>query len=74
MTSLVLLPGLAADAAMWRHQLESLRASSPTVSDAHTRHASIEDMARALLQEHAGPLVGVVAALGFTVAFLMSAG
>lgn len=68
MTSLVLLPGLAADAAMWRHQLEALRAYGPTVNDTHTRHGSIEDMARALLQEHAGPLVLCGASMGGMVA------
>jgi pimeloyl-ACP methyl ester carboxylesterase len=68
MTSLVLLPGLAADAVMWRHQVEALRAYAPAVSDTHTRHGSIEDMARALLQENAGPLVLCGASMGGMVA------
>lgn len=68
MTSLVLVPGLAADAVMWRHQLDALQAHGPVVTDAHTRHGSIEEMARALLQERAGPLVLCGASMGGMVA------
>jgi pimeloyl-ACP methyl ester carboxylesterase len=66
--SLVLLPGLAADAAMWRAQLAGLRDWQPIVSDAHMRQASIEATAAAVLQEHAGPLVLCGASMGGMVA------
>lgn len=68
MTSLVLVPGLAADAVMWRHQLDALRAYRPVVADAHMRESSIEDMAAALLREHTGPLVLCGASMGGMVA------
>lgn len=68
MPSLVLIPGLAADAVMWRHQLEALRAREPVVSDVHMHHGSIEEMAAALLQRHAGPLVLCGASMGGMVA------
>lgn len=68
LSSLVLLPGLAADAAMWLDQLAGLQAWRPVVSDAHMRHASIEAMAAAVLQEHPGPLVLCGASMGGMVA------
>jgi pimeloyl-ACP methyl ester carboxylesterase len=68
MASLVLVPGLAADAAMWRHQLADLQAFAPTVADTHTRHASIEAMAAALLEEHAGELLLCGASMGGMIA------
>jgi len=69
MTQLVLLPGLACDAEMWRPQLAVLPAHlRPQVSDVHTRRATIEDMARALLDEHSGELVLCGASMGSIVA------
>ena len=57
MATLVLLPGLAGDRAMWRDQLAALARWQPVVGDAHTREDSIPAMAAALLRQHAGPLV-----------------
>lgn len=69
MTQLILVPGLAANAMMWQHQLPVLPAPLRThVTDVHTRHASIEQMAAALLQEHAGDLVLCGASMGGIVA------
>ncbi len=64
--TLVLLPGLACDAALWRDQLPALRAAghAPLVSDVHQRHATLPEMARALLVEHAGPLVLIGHSMG----------
>ena len=64
--TLVLLPGLACDAALWRDQLPALSAAghAPVVSDVHQRHATLPEMARALLAEHAGPLVLVGHSMG----------
>lgn len=67
-SSLVLIPGLAGDAVMWRHQLQGLAAWRPQVTDVHTRHASIQEMAAALLARHAGPLVLCGASMGGMVA------
>lgn len=65
MTRLVLLPGLAADAAMWQAQLDALPARwDGVVTDVHMRHGSIAAMAQALLAEHAGPLVLCGASMG----------
>jgi pimeloyl-ACP methyl ester carboxylesterase len=66
--SLLLLPGLAGDATMWRHQLEGLGDFRPQVTDVHTRHATIEEMAAALLARHHGPLVLCGASMGGMVA------
>jgi pimeloyl-ACP methyl ester carboxylesterase len=68
MPSLILLPGLAGDAAMWRHQLTALARWQPRVTDVHARHATIPDMAAALLAEHAGPLVLCGASMGGMIA------
>jgi pimeloyl-ACP methyl ester carboxylesterase len=68
MHSLVLLPGLAGDAFMWRAQLEALAPWQPRVADVHTRHHSIEAMASALLAEHPGQLVLCGASMGGMVA------
>ncbi len=69
MTQLILVPGLAANAMMWQHQLPVLPAPLRThVTDVHARHASIEQMAAALLQEHAGDLVLCGASMGGIVA------
>lgn len=69
MTQLILVPGLASNAVMWRHQLPVLPAPLRAhVTDVHTRHASIEQMAAALLQEHAGDLLLCGASMGGIVA------
>ena len=58
---LLLLPGLACDAALWRDQLPVLCAVGPVqVSTVHSRCASIAEMAATLLAEHPAP-VGEVA-------------
>jgi pimeloyl-ACP methyl ester carboxylesterase len=68
MATLVLLPGLAGDRAMWRDQLTALARWQPVVSDAHTREDSIPAMAAALLRQHAVPLVLCGASMGGMVA------
>ena len=68
MTRLVLLPGLAADATMWRAQLAALGRWNPVVSDVHMRHDSIPAMAQALLAEHEGPLLLCGASMGGMIA------
>ena len=66
MTRVILLPGLASDAALWRHQVPALTAAGHTVhiSDAHARADTLSDMARAVLAEHEGPLVLVGTSMG----------
>ena len=68
MPTLVLIPGLAANAVMWSGQLAGLAAHQPVVTDVHAHHASIEAMATALLQQHPGPLVLCGASMGGMVA------
>lgn len=69
MSRLILLPGLASDARMWHDQLAVLPARWQThVTDVHARHASIQDMAAALLAEHPGDLVLCGASMGGIVA------
>jgi pimeloyl-ACP methyl ester carboxylesterase len=66
MFEIVLLPGLACDESLWREQVPVLRAAGHrvAVTDVHRRHASLPQMARALLQEHAGSLVLVGSSMG----------
>ena len=66
MTRVLLLPGLASDAALWRHQVPALTAAGHTVhiSDAHARADTLSAMARLVLAEHAGPLVLVGTSMG----------
>ena len=64
MTTLLFLPGLAADAQMWQAQVEAFADRSPRVTDVHTRHESLETMAEALLAEHEGELVLCGASMG----------
>ena len=65
MTQLVFLPGLAADAVMWQHQLIAMPAHlDPVVTDVHARHATLADMASALLQAHPGDLILCGASMG----------
>lgn len=68
MGTLILIPGLAGDAAMWREQLQALAHWQPQVSDVHTREDSIPAMAAGLLRQHAGPLVLCGASMGGMVA------
>jgi pimeloyl-ACP methyl ester carboxylesterase len=68
MTRLILIPGLAGDATMWRAQLQDLTDWQPQVTDVHMRHPTIESMAAALLAEHAGPLVLCGASMGGMIA------
>ena len=69
MTQLILIPGLASDAVMWQAQLQVLPAHFRTqVSDVHARHDTIEDMARALLDETSGDLILCGASMGGIVA------
>lgn len=68
MTRLVLIPGLAGDAVMWRSQLDGLAQWSPLVTDVHMRHDTIEEMASALLVEHQGELALCGASMGGMIA------
>ena len=67
-TTLLLIPGLAANEVMWRAQVDALAGRRPLVTDVHTRHASIPEMAAALLEEHPGELVLCGASMGGMVA------
>jgi pimeloyl-ACP methyl ester carboxylesterase len=68
MSSLILLPGLACNASVWRAQLPALARWNPVVTDVHTRADSIPAMAELLLREHPGPLVLCGASMGGMVA------
>ena len=62
---LVFCPGLACDERLWAAQMPIVPTRlQPRVTDAHTRHSRVENMADALLQEHAGPLVLCGASMG----------
>src|SRR5688572_16717951 len=65
-TTVILLPGLACDEALWRDQLPALRDRGHRVAvcNVHQRHATLPEMARALLAEHDGPLVLVGSSMG----------
>ena len=67
-TTLLLIPGLAANEVMWRAQVAALAGRRPLVTDVHTRHASIPGMAAALLEEHPGMLVLCGASMGGMIA------
>lgn len=66
MVSVILLPGLACDAELFRAQHGALAAAGHAVqvSDVHTRHASLPAMAEALLAEHPGPLALAGSSMG----------
>ncbi len=66
--TLVLLPGLAGDASMWRDQLQALASWQPVVADVHMRHATITEMAAAVLARWSGPLALCGASMGGMVA------
>lgn len=72
MHTLVLLPGLACDATLWRDQIPALSAHRPhhrvVVSDVHARHDTLPEMATALLAEQAGELVLMGCSMGGIVA------
>ena len=68
MINFILLPGLAADAAMWSHQVKALHAWRPRVTDVHMRESRIESMAAALLSANPGELVLCGASMGGMVA------
>jgi len=69
MHPIILLPGLASDATLWRGQVPVLSARYPvTVTDVHARHATVPEMAAALLAEHDGDLVLVGTSMGGIVA------
>lgn len=68
MRSLILLPGMACDAALWRHQLVALAASHGAgpvvVADVHGRADSLPEMAALLLAEQPGDLLLAGCSLG----------
>lgn len=67
--TIVLLPGLACDAALWRDIAPALAADHRVaVSDVHARFDDLPSMAGAVLAEHPGPLVLVGASMGGMVA------
>lgn len=69
MAQLLLIPGLASNAVMWKNQLAALPEELQAhVTDVHARHDSIAAMAAALLREHAGPLILCGASMGGMVA------
>jgi pimeloyl-ACP methyl ester carboxylesterase len=62
---IVLLPGLACDAELWREQAAALSVHGPVhVSDVHTRFATLPEMAHALLDEQPGELRLIGASMG----------
>jgi pimeloyl-ACP methyl ester carboxylesterase len=62
MPLLILIPGLAADAAMWAAQRTTFRAAR--VTDVHFRFDTLPAMAAALLAEHPGELLLCGASMG----------
>jgi pimeloyl-ACP methyl ester carboxylesterase len=70
MPEIVLLPGLAADGAMWAAQRDVLAATREVcITDVHFRFATLPEMARALLAEHFGDLILCGASMGGILAF-----
>lgn len=68
MTQLILLPGLAGDDTMWRSQLAALEPWNPVVTQVHMQHASVPEMAAALVAEHPGMLALCGASMGGMIA------
>jgi pimeloyl-ACP methyl ester carboxylesterase len=66
----ILLPGLASDAALWRDQIPALQTAGHAVhvTDTHARAATLTGMALTLLAEHDGPLVLAGTSMGGIVA------
>jgi len=70
MPPIILIPGLAADAAMWAAQRDALAATREVhITDVHFRFATLPEMAAALLAEHTGGLVLCGASMGGMLAF-----
>lgn len=66
---IVLLPGLACDAGLWRAQHPALAARHRvTVTDVHTRCATLPEMAATLLREHPGRPVLIGSSMGGMIA------
>ena len=66
----ILVPGLAADGAMWTAQRDALAGTREVhVTDVHFRRDTLPDMARALLDEHRGELLLCGASMGGMIAF-----
>jgi pimeloyl-ACP methyl ester carboxylesterase len=69
MSQLILIPGLAGDAVMWRPQLAALPPEwNAVVTEVHMHHDDIAAMAAALLAGHDGPLVLCGASMGGIIA------
>lgn len=69
MQTVILIPGLAADGAMWDAQRDALAAEFDVrVSDVHFKCESLPAMAEALLAAYPGPLVLCGASMGGVVA------
>jgi pimeloyl-ACP methyl ester carboxylesterase len=69
MPDVVLLPGLASDATIWRDQIPALSARyRVAVTDVHTRFDTLPAMAEALLAEHSGEFVLCGTSMGGMVA------
>ena len=67
--SLILIPGLACDGALWQGVQPALQGlAAVQVSDVHTRHGNLPEMAAALLAEHPGPLILAGCSMGGMVA------
>ncbi|MBI5260174.1 MAG: alpha/beta fold hydrolase [Burkholderiales bacterium] len=65
MPTLILLPGLASDDALWHGLLPALAPYGPAhVTQVHARFPTLPEMAAALLAEHAGPLVLIGTSMG----------
>ena len=65
MHSVILLPGLACDASLWRGQMAALSASHDVrVSDVHFRFDTLPQMATALLAENPGRHVLIGSSMG----------
>lgn len=71
--TLVLLPGLACDGALWQGLAPAWPAWPVHLSDVHTREDTLPAMAERLLAETAGPLVLAGASMGGMVALLAQA-
>lgn len=71
--TLLLLPGLACDAALFAGQLATLQRwpGDVRVSDVHTRRPTLPQMATTLLAEHDGPLLVVGVSMGGMLALEM---
>ncbi len=65
MSTLILLPGMACDAELWRFQLPALAARhAVVVADVHGRADTLPQMATRLLAEQPGPLLLAGCSLG----------